>query len=80
MAIALINNNTKGTCESHHACGDNFKVTVTKYTDEDLDIVTDQLNLEIKSDKLIRQGDVLNGISSMFHRGIFSVNIETVDY
>lgn len=63
---------------STHPYGNNFKVTVTKYTDEDLDIVTDQLNLEIKSDKLIRQGDVLNGISSMFHRGIFSVNIETV--
>lgn len=63
---------------STHPYGNNFKVTVTKYTDEDLDIVTDQLNLEIKSDKLIRQGDVLNGISSMFHRGIFSFNIETV--
>ena len=63
---------------STHPYGNNFKVTVTKYTDENLDIVTDQLNLEIKSDKLIRQGDVLNGISSMFHRGIFSFNIETV--
>jgi len=63
---------------STHSYGNNFKVTVTKYTNEDLDIVTDQLNLEIKSDKLIRQGDVLNGISSMFHRGIFSFNIETV--
>lgn len=63
---------------STHTYGNNFKVTVTKYTDEDLDIVTDQLNLEIKSDKLIRQGDVLNGISSMFHRGIFRFNIETV--
>lgn len=63
---------------STHPYGNNFRVTVTKYTDEDLDIVTDQLNLEIKSDKLIRQGDVLNGISSMFHRGIFSFNIETV--
>lgn len=63
---------------STHPYGNNFRVTVTKYTDEDLDIVTDQLNLEIKSDKLIRQGDVLNGISSMFHRGIFSVNIETI--
>lgn len=58
---------------STHPYGNNFKVNVTKYTDEDLDIVTDQLNLEIKSDKLIRQGDVLNGISSMFHRGIFRV-------
>lgn len=63
---------------STHPYGNNFKVTVTKYTDEDLDIITDQLNLEIKSDKLIRQGDVLNGISSMFHRDIFSFNIETV--
>lgn len=63
---------------STHPYGNNFKVTVTKYTDEDLDIVTEQLNLEIKSDKLIRQGDVLNGISSMFHRGIFRFNIETV--
>lgn len=63
---------------STHPYGNNFRVTVTKYTDEDLDIVTNQLNLEIKSDKLIRQGDVLNGISSMFHRGIFGVNIETV--
>ena len=63
---------------SAHPYGNNFKVTVTKYTDEDLDIATDQLNLEIKSDKLIRQGDVLNGISSMFHRSIFSFNIETV--
>lgn len=63
---------------STHPYGNNFRVTVTKYTDEDLDIVIDQLILEIKSDKLIRQGDVLNGISSMFHRGIFSVNIETV--
>ena len=63
---------------STHPYGNNFKVTVTKYTDKDLDIVTDQLNLEIKSDKLIRQGDVLNGVSSMFHRGIFSFNIETV--
>lgn len=63
---------------STHPYGNNFRVTVTKYTDEDLDIVIDQLNLEIKSDKLIRQGDVLNGISSMFHRGIFSFNIETV--
>lgn len=63
---------------STHPYGNNFRVTVTKYTNEDLDIVTDQLNLEIKSDKLIRQGDVLNGISSMFHRGTFSVNIETV--
>jgi len=63
---------------STHPYGNNFRVTVTKYTDEDLDVVTDQLNLEIKSDKLIRQGDVLNGISSMFHRGIFSFNIETV--
>lgn len=61
-----------------HPYGNNFKVTVSKYTNEDLDIVTDQLKLEIKSDKLIRQGDVLNGISSMFHRGIFSFNIETV--
>ena len=64
---------------STHPYGNNFKVTVTKYTDEDLDIVIDQLNLEIKSDKLIRQGDVLNGISSMSHRDIFSINIETVD-
>lgn len=63
---------------STHPYGNNFRVTVTKYTDEDLDIVIDKLNLEIKSDKLIRQGDVLNGISSMFHRGIFSFNIETV--
>lgn len=63
---------------STHPYGNNFRVTVTKYTDEDLDIVIDQLNLEIKSDKLIRQGDVLNGISSMFHHGIFSFNIETV--
>lgn len=63
---------------STHPYGNNFKVTVTKYTNEDLDIVTDQLTLEIKSDKLIRQGDVLNGISSMFHRGIFSFNIKTV--
>lgn len=63
---------------STHTYGNNFKVTVTKYTDEDRDIVTNQLNLEIKSDKLIRQGDVLNGISSMLHRGIFSFNIETV--
>lgn len=63
---------------STHPYGNNFRITVTKYTDENLDIVTDQLNLEIKSDKLIRQGDVLNGISSMFHRGIFSFNIETV--
>jgi hypothetical protein len=63
---------------STHPYGNNFRVTVTKYTDEDLDIVIDQLNLEIKSDKLIRQGNVLNGISSMFHRGIFSFNIETV--
>lgn len=63
---------------STHPYGNNFKVTVTKYTNEDLDIVTDQLTVEIKSDKLIRQGDVLNGISSMFHRGIFSFNIETV--
>ena len=63
---------------STHPYGNNFRVTVTKYIDEDLDIVIDQLNLEIKSDKLIRQGDVLNGISSMFHRGIFSFNIETV--
>jgi hypothetical protein len=63
---------------STHPYGNNFKVTVTKYTDEDRDIVTDQLNLEFKSDKLIRQGDVLNGISSMFHRGIFKFNIETV--
>ena len=63
---------------STHPYGNNFKVTVTKYTNEDLDIVTDQLNLEIKSDRLIRQGDVLNGISSMFHRGIFSFNIETI--
>lgn len=63
---------------STHPYGNNFRITVTKYTDGDLDIVTDQLNLEIKSDKLIRQGDVLNGISSMFHRGIFSFNIETV--
>lgn len=63
---------------STHSYGNNFRVTVTKYTDDGLDIVTDQLNLEIKSDKLIRQGDVLNGISSMFHRGIFSFNIETV--
>lgn len=63
---------------STHPYGNNFRITVTKYTDEDLDIVIDQLNLEIKSDKLIRQGDVLNSISSMFHRGIFSFNIETV--
>lgn len=63
---------------STHPYGNNFRVTVTKYTDKDLDIVIDQLNLEIKSDKLIRQGDVLNGISNMFHRGIFSFNIETV--
>ena len=63
---------------STHPYGNNFRVTVTKYTDENLDIVSDQLNLKIKSDKLIRQGDVLNGISSMFHRGIFSFNIETV--
>ena len=63
---------------STHPYGNNYKITVTKYTDEDLDIVTDQLNLEIKSDKLIHQGDVLNGISSMFHRGIFRFNIETV--
>lgn len=63
---------------SAHLYGNNFRVTVTKYTNDDLDIVIDQLNLEIKSDKLIRQGDVLNGISSMFHRGIFSFNIETV--
>jgi hypothetical protein len=63
---------------STHPYGNNFKVTVTKYTNKDLDIVTDQLTLEIKSDKLIRQEDVLNGISSMFHRGIFSFNIETV--
>ena len=41
---------------STHPYGNNFRVTVTKYTDEDLDIVIDQLNLEIKSDKLIRQG------------------------
>lgn len=62
-----------------YICGNIFKITVTKYTDEDLNIVIDQLNLEIKSDKLIRQEDVLNGISSVFHRGIFSFNIETVD-
>lgn len=61
---------------STHPYGNNFRVTVTQYRDEDFDIVTDQLNLEIKSDKLIRQGDVLNGISNMFHRGIFSFNIE----
>lgn len=61
-----------------YICGNIFKITVKQYRDEDFDIVTDQLNLEIKSDKLIRQGDVLNGISSMFHRGIFSFNIETV--
>lgn len=63
---------------STHPYGNNFKITVTKYTNEALDIVTDQLTLEIKSDKLIRQGDALNGISSMFHRGVFSFNIETV--
>lgn len=63
---------------STHPYGNNFKVTVTKYRDEYRHIPTDQVNLEIKSDKLIRQKDVLNGISSMFHRGIFSFNIETV--
>lgn len=34
---------------STHPYGNNFRVTVTKYTDEDLDIIIDQLNLEIKT-------------------------------
>ena len=38
-----------------YICGNIFKVTVTQYRDEDFDIVTDQLNLEFKSDKPIRK-------------------------
>jgi hypothetical protein len=64
---------------STHPYGNNFKVTVTKYTDEDLDIVTDQLNLEIKSDKPIRKKDVCNGLLRMFNRGYFGFDIEVID-
>lgn len=40
-----------------YICGNIFKITVKQYRDEDFDIVTDQLNLEIKSDKPIRKKD-----------------------
>ena len=61
-----------------HPYGNHFKIAVTKYQDDYRHIPTDQVNLEIKSDKLIRERDVLNGISSMFKRGIFKVSIEPV--
>lgn len=56
-----------------------FKITVTQYRDEDLDIVTDQLNLEIKSEKPIRKKDVLNGLLRMFNHGYFGFDIEVID-
>lgn len=62
-----------------YICGNIFKITVTKYTDEDFDITTDQLNLEIKSDKPIRKKDVLNGLLSVFNRGYFGFDIEVID-
>ena len=62
-----------------YICGNNFKVTVKQYRDEDFDIVTDQLNLEIKSDKPIRKKDVRNGLLRMFNRGYFGFDIEVID-
>lgn len=74
-----INDYKKEPTMNTHPYGNNFRVTITKYTDEDLDIVIDQLNLEIKSDKLIRQGDVRNGLLRMFNRGYFGFDIEVID-
>lgn len=62
-----------------YTCGNNFKVIVTQYRDEDFDIATGQLNLEIKSDKPIRQKDILNGLLRMFNRGFFGFDIEVID-
>lgn len=62
-----------------YICGNIFKTTVTQYRDEDFDIVTDQLNLELKSDKPIRKKDVLNGLLRMFNSGYFGFNIEVID-
>lgn len=62
-----------------YICGNNFKIIVTQYRDEDFDIVTDQLNLEIKSDKPIRKKDVHNGLLGMFNRGYFGFDIEVID-
>lgn len=59
--------------------GNIFKIHVTQYRDEDFDIVTDQLNLELKSDKPIRKKDVLNGLLRMFNSGYFGFNIEAID-
>lgn len=62
-----------------YICGNIFKITIKQYRDEDFDIVTDQLNLEIKSDKPIRKKDVLNGLLRMFNRGYFDFDIEIID-
>lgn len=62
-----------------YICGNIFKITVTKYRDENFDIVTDQLNLEIKSDKPIRKKDVRNGLLRMFNSGYLGFNIEVID-
>lgn len=62
-----------------YICGNIFKITVTQYRDEDFDIVTDQLNLKIKSDKPIRKKDVLNGLLRMFNRGCFGFDIDVID-
>lgn len=61
-----------------YTCGNIFKITVTKYRDEDFDIVTDKLNLKIKSDKPIRQKDVFDGLSHMFNHGFFGFNVEII--
>ena len=62
-----------------YICGNIFNITVTQYRDEDFNIATDQLNLEIKSDKPIRKKDVLNGLLRMFNRGYFGFDIEVID-
>lgn len=41
--------------------------------------MNEQLNLEIKSDKPIRQKDVFDGLLKMFNRGYFGFDIEVID-
>lgn len=45
--------------------GKHFKVVFTKYTDEDFDVATDKLELEIKSDRPVPKNVIENGISHM---------------
>lgn len=59
--------------------GKYFKVTVSKWTDEDCDQLIYTNELEIKSDKPISQETVNRGISRMFNKGIMTYKVDVIE-